>query len=211
MKKYRSHIIIFIIAVFAIYNSVYFKSLDEVVASRESSQFNASVYTEEFWEALTSKLDQATHLESLAEMLKKDPGTAFRDYSNALGIGNVRFFLVQSTAVIASIEEDHMLLMISPGLTIKLATDYIFGNAVRDASGLIDVNEFTNTMYFNEVSAKINEHITREVLPPFVSRVHLGDRIYFVGAIELHKVFYDLEQIEVVPVHLEIISSADGS
>ena len=48
-----------------------------------------------------------------------------------------------------------------------IATEFIFGNAVRDATGLININEFKNTMDFNNVSAELNRIIREKVLPQF--------------------------------------------
>lgn len=93
-----------------------------------------------------------------------------------------------------------------------IATEFIFGNAVRDATGFISVDEFVNTMDFNNVSAEINRIIRKEVLPGLKSGVTPGDVIEFTGAIELNRETYDLNTIEVVPVRATIVrSTREGS
>src|SRR5204863_5656026 len=89
--------------------------------------------------------------------------------------------------------------------TITIATEYVFGNAVRDATGLIDINEFSNTMDFNNVSAELNKIIREKVLPSFKSAVKKGNTIEFVGAIELNKEHLNLQKIEVVPIEIKIV------
>jgi predicted lipoprotein len=89
---------------------------------------------------------------------------------------------------------------------ITIATEYIFGNAVRDATGMININEFNNTMDFNNVSAEINKIIREKVLPSFKANIQNGDRIEFVGAIELNKEHLDLSNIEVIPVRVTVMS-----
>ena len=93
----------------------------------------------------------------------------------------------------------------STSIGARIATEFVFGNAIRDASGLIDINEFNNTMDFNNVSAEINKIIRTEVLPPFKSTAKKGDMVQFVGAIELNQEHPDLENIEIIPVTLKII------
>jgi predicted lipoprotein len=80
----------------------------------------------------------------------------------------------------------------------------VYGNAVRDASGLIDINEFTNTTDLNNVSAEINNIIRKEVLPPFMAKMKKGDVISFYGAIELNKEHLKTDKIEIIPISLSI-------
>src|SRR5439155_18308957 len=115
-------------------------------------------------------------------------------------------FLVKGKGTIASINEnDISVLPDSNKQTITIATEFIFGNAVRDATGLININEFNNTMDFNNVSAEINKIIREKVLPSFKSNAKKGNKIEFVGAIELNKEHLDLSPIEVVPVEIKIL------
>ena len=89
---------------------------------------------------------------------------------------------------------------------MRIATEYIFGNAVRDASGAIDINTFSNSMDFNNVSAEINRIIREKVIPPFRCKVKKGDRVEFTGAIELNQEHLKLDRIEVIPVSLKILN-----
>jgi len=138
-------------------------------------------------------------------MLSSDPAKTFDVYSHALGIGNLRYFLIRGKGIIESVNENDVTVMLnvdSSKQTVTLATEYIFGNAVRDASGLININEFTNTMDFNNVSAEINKIIREKVLPSFKQSVKKGDVVEFTGAIELNKEHLDLSHVEVVPVQI---------
>jgi predicted lipoprotein len=87
---------------------------------------------------------------------------------------------------------------------VSIATEFVYGNAIRDASGLVNLNEFANTTEFNDVSECINKIIRNEVLPPFARNAKQGDRIKFTGAIELNQIHLDLKTIEVVPIQLSI-------
>ena len=66
------------------------------------------------------------------------------------------------------------------------AGSYISGNAVRDASGLIDVSAFSDTMKFNKISFEINKIVVQEVIKPFLDQApEVGMAVRFIGAAEV--------------------------
>src|SRR5215471_21076164 len=205
MKATKYIIIVVVIAVVA-YNSVYFKKLDEVKASKAASEFNAAQYAQTFWNTkLIPNLNKAIDITKLSTKLSTDAAKTFNNYSHALGIGNLRYFLVSGKGTITSINEDDIsVLPDSSKQSIAIATEYVFGNAVRDATGLININEFNNTMDFNNVSAEINKIIREKVLLSFKSNAKKGNKIKFVGAIELNKEHLDLSHVEIVPIEIKI-------
>src|SRR5437762_2853598 len=160
MKAIKYIIAIVVILVIA-YNSVYFKKLDEVKASQTAKEFNAETYAQTFWNnKLLPNLNKAIELTQLTVMLSTDTSKTFETYSHALGIGNLRYFLVKGKGQIIAVNEDDISVLLQTDTTkqtITIATEYVFGNAVRDATGLIDINEFSNTMDFNNVSAELNK------------------------------------------------------
>jgi predicted lipoprotein len=192
---------------FVAYHSVYFKKLDEVKAARLSTEFNAKTYATKFWnDKLVPHLRNAIELSALFSMLTTDKEGSFNKYSNALGIGNIRFFLVKGTGRVVTINEDNIMVQLqsdSAASVISIATEFVFGNAVRDASGLIDINEFKNTMDFNEVSAELNKSIRENVLPGFKQGLTVGTSIEFYGAMELNKNHMNLNRVELIPIEIK--------
>ena len=73
------------------------------------------------------------------------------------------------------------------GARVRLSTGLLFGNTVRDATGLLDVSEFPNSQDFNTVSAELNHLVETEVLPALLSGAAIGQRIRFAGCIELEE------------------------
>jgi predicted lipoprotein len=205
MKLVKYILAIVVVIVIAL-NSVYFKKLDEVKASVSAKQFNAAAYAQTFWaNKLLPHLDKAIEITQLNGMLSTNPAKTFDSYSHALGIGNLRYFLVKGKGTITSINEDDISVLLQPDTSqqaVTIATEYIFGNAARDATGLININEFNNTMDFNNVSAELNKIIREKVLPPFKQKVKKGNTIEFTGAIELNKEHLDISKIEVIPVSI---------
>jgi predicted lipoprotein len=207
--KTIKYIVTIVVLIVVVYNSVYFKKLDEVKAAQTAKEFDATAYAQTFWNnKLIPGLHKAIDITQLTSMLSADASKTFDTYSHALGIGNLRYFLVKGKGIIESVNEDDVTVTLQTDTSkqiITLATEYIFGNAVRDATGLIDINEFSNTMDFNNVSAALNKMIREKILPPFKSAVKKRNQIEFVGAVELNKEHLNLEKIEIVPVEIKII------
>lgn len=190
------------------YKSVYFKKLSEVKAVAGTQKFDPVSYAQTYMsKKLPVALNQSLEFNQLLQLLQTDPNKAFSQYSHALGIGNIRFFLVHGQGEVSKILEDHTSLIIrqdSAARQVEIATEYVFGNAIRDASGLININEFNNTMDFNNVSAEINKTIRTSVLPSFKAQAKKGDRVEFAGAIELNQAHLKLDDIEIVPIQLKL-------
>ena len=207
--KAAKYIIAIVIIIVVAYNSVYFKKLDEVKAAATAKEFNATQYSQNFWtNKLIPNLNKATDLNQLTAMLSGDATKTFDTYSHALGIGNLRYFLVKGKGEVTAINDNALAVSLKSDTsqqTITIETEYIFGNEVRDATGLIDISEFSNTMDFNNVSTELNKIIREKVLPSFKSTVKKGNTIEFVGAIELNKEHLNLQKIEVVPIEINII------
>ena len=90
-------------------------------------------------------------------------------------------------------------------VTVKVATEFIYGNAIRDASGLVEVKDFPNTMDLNNISEELNKTVRKTVLPPFKTAVKKGDKIIVTGAIEIHKEHIKWNELEIIPVQLQIV------
>jgi predicted lipoprotein len=189
------------------YHSVYFKKLDAVKAATSKS-FDAKSYARTYFtNKLTPALNGAVEINSLLGMLQKDKEKTFDQYSHALGIGNIRFFLVRGEGEITAVNEDDVTVLVkgdTAATVLRIATEFVYGNAIRDASGGIDINAFNNTMDFNNVSVELNKIVRSEVLPSFKRAAKKGAFVVFSGAIELNRKHLDTEHIEVMPAALNI-------
>lgn len=194
---------------FVAYNSVYFRKLDEVKAAGTSGAgaFNAPRYAETFWttKLLPAAPHSATDLATLLPLLKTDKEKAFTTHSQALGIGNIRYFLVKGEGVVTAVRENDIAVKLPTDETVHLATEYVFGNAARDASGLIKITEFTNTTDLNNVSAEINDIIRKRVIPALKTSAKAGSKLSFIGAMELNRAHVHLDEIEIIPISMNVI------
>ena len=209
MKKLLKYGIGGIIVLLLAYNSVYFKKLGDVKAS--SSIFDAKIYARNYFDKkLIPSLNDATEINQLLSQLESNKDQTFEKYSHALGIGNIRYFLVRGEGQVIAVNENDVSILAKADTTqtrLRIATEFVFGNAIRDGSGKIDINEFANTMDFNNVSAEINKIVRAEVLPQFRAGVQKGDNVLFAGAIELNRLHLNTLDIEVIPVQLKVVNA----
>jgi predicted lipoprotein len=200
MNRILKNVIGIIILGVVAYNSVYFKKLDEVKKGNGKNTLDAKVYANNFYqEKILKSTDKATAINELTDKLKANPDETFKQYAHSLGIGNIRYFLVKAMGKITKINENTLDFDVD-GKSYSIATEFIFGNAVRDASGIITMTTFENTMDFNNVSAELNEIIRNKVVPDLKKKATLGRQISLFGAIELNQKHLKLNEIEIIPI-----------
>jgi predicted lipoprotein len=193
---------------FLAYNSVYIKKLSDVKGNT-MEKFDAGSFTQKLWnEKLPAKMDSAVELTTLITAIATQPNDAFNKYTNALAIGNYRYAMVKATGVVVEVNEDDLLLQVVDDsmLKLRIATEFIYGNAIRDASNLVEVKNFPNTTDLSSISEELNKTVRAVVLVPFKKTVKKGDKIAITGAIEINKAHINWTEPEIIPVRLQIIN-----
>ncbi len=191
MKRVCKYAVVAAVIAFLLCYSIYFKSLDDVKEQRQRERFNAAEYARDFWDnQLPNVLDKAIDVKELIELFNTNMDEAIRKYGKAPGISRIYAYLIKGNGKIVAIGEDFLEVSIEDPQTnpdIKIMSGfYIPGNAVRDASGIIDVSEFTDTMKFNEISSEINKIVVKEVIKPFLDKKpKVGNTIWFFGATQV--------------------------
>ena len=204
MKKAVKYILAIILVLFIASNSIYFKKPSDVKASA-AKQFDAAKYARNYLiTQLIPAADKAPQADDLLVLLKSTPDTAFKMYSHGLDIGNIRFFIVQGQGTVTAVDENDIYILTKDKQALKIAIEYVFGNALRDAPGLININDFTNTMDLNNIAAEVDKIVRADVLPPIKSKIKTGDKLTFAGAFELNQEHINRDKIEVIPVVLKI-------
>lgn len=207
-RKIAKYLLLVIIIGLLAYNSVYIKKLSDVQA-KEPVAFNAASFAQQLWTTkLSARLDSAITLDALQAALKTNPARAFDDHFNAMSIGNIRYGLVKISGKVLSVSEDDITVLTGSNgnmQPVKIATEYIYGNAIRDASRLVDIKDFVNTTDLNNISEELNKKVRTMVLPGFKAAVKKTDSITCTGAIELNQAHYSLNDLEIIPVQCKII------
>jgi predicted lipoprotein len=191
MKKLYKYTIAAAIISVAVYFSASIEDLKEVKARQRSVTFNAAEYARDFWDnRLFGNLEKSVDAKKLIGLFNTNMTDAVKEYGKTPGVSNVYAYLLKGRGQILSVNEDGLLVsvgeqQINPDIFIETGS-YIPGNAVRDASGLIDVSDFTDTMKFNEISAEINKIIVKEVIKPFLEQTPaVGGKVVFWGATQV--------------------------
>lgn len=207
-RKIVKYLLLVLIVGLLAYNSVYIKKLSEV-QTKEATAFAAAPFAEKLWVTqLPARLDSAVTLAVLQSTIKTNPGFAFDTWFNSMSIGNIRYGLVKVNGKVLSVNEDDVTVLAGSAtepLTVKITTEYIYGNAIRDASRLVDIRDFVNTTDLNNVSEELNKLVRKRVLPDFKAHVKKADSIACIGAIELNQAHYSLDDLEIIPVQCKII------
>lgn len=213
MKKVCKYSLAAAILVFLLCQSVYFKDLKEIREQRRRDTFNAAQYAEDFWlNRLPSVLDEAIEARELIALLNTNMAEAIERYGNTPGVSRVYAYLLKGEGTILAMGAESLSISITgPGANaeIVLATGlYIPGNAVRDASGLIDVSKFSDTMKFNEIGNEINKIIVKDVIRPFLSKSPAaGATVRFLGAAQVSEdagAEDGINTLKVIPIRLEM-------
>jgi predicted lipoprotein len=208
MKKIVKWIIVLLVVALLGYKSVYIQKLSEVKKDT-GKNFDAVAFSKRLWtEQLPAKLDSAIALTELIKLIEANPSRALQNHSHAMAIGNYRYSLVKATGKVAVVSEDEMIVQVphaDSAMNVRLATEYVYGNAIRDASGLLDIKDFTSTTELNNVSEELNKTIRKVVLPEFKKQVKAGDSIEVTGAVEINQEHIRLNELELIPARLKIL------
>ncbi len=208
MKKILKYGLLVVIVALLGYNSVYIKKLSDVNASK-GAQFNAAGFAAQLWnQKLPAKSDSAVAISVLKGAIDDNAGAAFDKYTNALAIGNYRYALVKGIAVIDAITADDLKITIQSAAPFKatVAMEFIYGNALRDASGLVNLQEFPNTSDLNSISEELNKIVRQKIIPAARPMLKPGAKIEFTGAVELNKEHIHFDDVEIIPISIKPIS-----
>jgi len=191
MKRRYIFYAVFLGAVLLLFcSSVEFRSLEAKRAEARAERFNPTQYARDFWDhRLDSVLETALGVEELIHLFNTDMDAAVRK-GRTLGQSRVHAYLLKGAGKILSMNKDGLCVSVaspeaSPEILICTGS-YVSGNAIRDASGLIDVSTFSDTMKFNKISFAINKIVVQEVIKPFQDKSpRAGMTVSFVGAAEV--------------------------
>ena len=203
MKKYICISIISILAVVALYNSVYFEKLDAKKEKDIVKVFDPKSRVEYFWDnKLDEVLKSAMDIKLFDSELADDPEALTGQDGKSVGITSTYCFLVKGVTRnlqpgSAKIPIDIKKSYAEYNLKIK----YIFGNTARDAIGYFNINDFENTMNFNAIASELNKIILNREIAKLDS-LSPGETIKFIGALEINLENIS-KQVDVIPLRLE--------
>ncbi len=211
MKNVYKYIIAAVVISAVVYFSVSFENLEQVKQQQRAVTFNATEYAMDFWNnQLNGVLDKAVDAEKLIELFNTNMAEAIEKYGRAPGVSRIYAYLLKGEGKIHSLGDDFLDISLKEPWTnpdIRIISGfYIPGNAVRDASSLVDVSEFSDTMKFNEIGSEINKIVVKEVIRPFLdNNPRVGDTVGFIGATQVAQ-----DAVEETPFGQLVSDSAEG-
>ena len=185
-------------------------SLDEARAKRAQATFQPREFAETFWaNDLQDALDDATAADELLALIRSDPRAAKEAHGRTAELGNVYYYFVRGAGLVTKVGDEEVSVALAnddghSGADVVLVTANVFGNAIRNATGLLDVNQFGNSQDFNNLSHELNTIAEYRVLSPFQKTVTARAAVEFVGCAEIEDEDRDLDPLRIIPVHLEI-------
>ena len=205
MRKPIQYIMGILAVVLVVFLSLDIRRLDKVKASAGDIVENADEYALRFWETeLPSCIENALETDRFFSMIRTDPQQAFNDYGHKLGISHTWYFMLKGSGEIASVEDEYLVVNTDAHHTVQIAIDFIFGNAVRDGSGRVNIDNFINMTDFNNVSLAINKLVKDRVVAELKKSAKPGMIIEFSGATEINEEDINTDTVRIIPVSYKL-------
>ncbi|MBC7783456.1 MAG: DUF2291 family protein [Burkholderiales bacterium] len=170
--------------------------------------FNPSAFVEKLWtELLPKSVDRATDAASLLAAIQQSPTAAKTKHARSAGLGDTYYYFVKGDGRVVAMTKDGISLSFDPdGATAQviLETGNIFGNSIRDGTGVLDVSDFPNSQDFNAISSEINRRIEERVLPGLRGKAVVGAVVRFAGCAQITDEKTDLNPLRVIPLTAEV-------
>jgi predicted lipoprotein len=170
--------------------------------------FDAAAAAWQIWKAdLRSAAQRAPDLKTFAAQIRENPDEARKKHARAAGLGTAYYFVRGSGKVV---ERDRNYLRIAldgtEPLVVALRIGPVFGNAVRDGCGLLEVNSFPGLQEFNALAAELNALVEKNVLPAVREKAQVGAHVQFAGCAEAPESVAGSGEplLTIVPVECEV-------
>lgn len=182
--------------------------LAQAAREKAAATFNPATFAEQFWnERLLPSLNQAVRAEELLATIKAGAAAAKAKYSRGVGVSESYTYFVAGTGRVLAVNDEEILLAVTSGATeaeVSLQAGLLFGNAIRDGTGLLRVSDFPNSQDFNGISEALNRLIETRVQPRLREEAKVGSVVSFTGCAEVNDESTDLKPLRVVPIQTSV-------
>ena len=165
--------------------------------------FNPTQFAETFWSAqLLPAIAKSVKTETLLPVIQSDAAAAKKQFSRSIGAAENYFYFLSGSGKIVAVSDDEISLNLTGGTNaeVSLQTGLVFGNALRDGTGLLDANNYPNSQDFNGISEALNHLVEMRVLPKLREQAKVGANISFAGCAEVADESVDLKPLKVIPI-----------
>lgn len=184
--------------------------LERATKEKASATFDPAQFAGKFWdETLLKSLDKATSAEVLLATIQTNPIVARQKFSHSVGVSDSYTYFLSGRGHVIAVSDDEISLAVGTNSTnanIVLQAGLVFGNAIRDGTGLLNVNDFPNSQDFNGISEALNHLVETQVQPKLREQAKVGATVRFVGCAEVNDESADLHPLKVVPISVAVTS-----
>lgn len=177
-------------------------TLKMAMAEKLAATFNVTDFAETFWtNRLLASLDKTVKADVLLSTIRKDAASAKKKFSRSVGLSEGYFYFVSGSGRVVAVSDDEVSLTVTDNGTnaeVALQTGLVFGNALRDGTGLLNASDYPNSQDFNDISAALNHIVEMRVLPKLRGQAKVGAKISFVGCAEVNDESTDLKPLKVI-------------
>lgn len=170
-----------------------------------SGAFDAERYALELWNDQLGALENQAHdAGDVLAALRRSPSEACRRFGRAGSGARSCLYLLRGAGKVISVEKNAVSVSLGDEAVadLSIVSGLIFGNVVRDAGGWVDPNSFSSLQDYNAVSEALNQLVETRVLPTLSQGAVVGQRIDFVGAVEVKRVWKTTQPLTVVPLRV---------
>jgi predicted lipoprotein len=180
---------------------------------QSQGKFDAATLVQKSWrEKLPAALDKATDAAEVLTALQADFTQASKQYGRTVGMGRAFFLLLRGSGKITSVDKDGVSVTLDAAkdqLQIVIPTGPLFGNAVRNATGMFDTNDFSNSEQFNAISTELNRRVETQIVPELKAQAVVGKHIQFIGCAEVRDRLDEHHPLEIVPLEVKVDAKTD--
>jgi predicted lipoprotein len=182
--------------------------LDQVEAARQQAAFDAAKFARSFWaERLKPWLDRPPDDTTLlVDDYRKDPKKARDKFGRKVGVSRAHLLVLRGKGTITTVDGNGVSVTSENeggGTDVVLHTGLLFGNTVRDASGLLDAGDFPNSQQFNDVSTELNAIVEAQVISQLKKQAAPGRTIQFIGCTEISDASAEVPRLKIIPLSVE--------
>jgi predicted lipoprotein len=181
--------------------------LEQINDARRAAAFDAPTFAKEFWTTrLPTVFDQASDAATVVAALRDDLAQAREKYGRQVGVSRTAYYVLRGSGTIASVDKQGVRVSLAgnaPSPEILLVTGPVFGNAVRDATGLLPTRDFPNSQHFNELASELNRLAEQGPIRVLKERAKPGAAVTFIGCSAVTTAA-DIAPLKIIPVDVTI-------
>ena len=138
---------------------------------------------------------------------RASPETARAKFGRKVGVSRTRLVVLRGNGTIVTIDKKGVGVALqgeTKEADIVLQTGLLFGNTVRDATGLLDASNFPDSRQFNEISTELNRIVEARIVPILKEKAVVGRQIHFAGCAEIADEGELVKPLTIIPLEVRV-------